>query len=133
MINDHISFPNFVDAQCTTGDPDFFFPNSEKELQERLPTLEAICNGCRHKIDCAEFAIENAISDGFWGGFTPDALRSMINVQGKHFDKRHKRLQEALAMREMGWSDEVIAEAMGVTVEAISRQFSRAKEKGNIS
>jgi hypothetical protein len=133
VIDGYISFPNFEDAKCKEGDPNFFFPESAKELEERLPTLESICNSCRHKIDCADFAVDNAISWGFWGGFSSDSLKTMINKAGTNYDHRYRRIHETLSMREMGWSDEEIARSQHITVNSLLKQLQRAKEKGYIS
>jgi len=132
VITGYVSFPNFADAKCKEGDPDFFFPESSKELEERLPALESICNSCRHKVDCADFAVNNAIGDGFWGGFSADALKEMIRKAGTNYDHRYRRIHETLNMREMGWSDEEIARSQKITVDSLLRQVQRAKEKGYI-
>jgi len=133
VINDHIAFPNFPEAKCTSGDPDYFFPVGDKQLKERLPELQAICDQCPHKKDCADFAINNNITDGVWGGFSPHEIASMIENQGKSFERIPHRLFEILMKREMGWSDDAIAHSMGIHRDSVSRQLFRAKEKGYIS
>lgn len=66
-----LTFPKFSQAKCAVKgvDLDLHFPDTQKELQDRLPTLKARCGSCIHRIECSDFAINNKITDGFWGGY----------------------------------------------------------------
>lgn len=128
-----INFPNFPEAQCTQGATDFFFPDSNEELKERLTVLRSICHSCIHRADCAEFAIEEAITGGFWGGLTENERASIIRQRGKHFDKRHRTIAEILQKKSHGWSIETIAKSMGLSVIAVKDNLERGKQKGIIN
>jgi len=114
MINSAISFPNFAEAKCKEGDPEFFFPTSKEEQAERLEKLQSICASCIHQSDCAEFAITENIQHGFWGGLTAEERQRIVKVRGKNFDLRHKRLHEIIIKRSHGWTDHTIARSMGL-------------------
>lgn len=127
-----VNFPNFPQAQCAQVDPDFFFPDSKREYQARLPLLQSICNQCPHKSECAEFAIDEDITDGFWGGLTPDQRERISRSRGVHFDRRHRKLHEILQKKLHGWTVENIAESMGIDVASVERTLNRGKSKGII-
>ena len=125
-----ITFPNFTQAQCREVDPEFFFPISKADLEERLVDLQSICGRCIHQSDCAEFALEENIKDGFWGGFTEEQRKKMLRVRGNNFNKRHKSLSEILNKKSHGWSIESIAQSMGVDVASVERTLDRGRKKG---
>jgi WhiB family redox-sensing transcriptional regulator len=130
MINSAISFPNFPEAKCSEGDPDYFFPTSKEEQAERLENLQSICSSCIHQSDCAEFALNENIQHGFWGGLTSEERSHIVKVRGKHFDLRHKKLHEIIVKRSHGWTDHSIAKSMGIDIKSLERTVDRGRKKG---
>ena len=130
MINSAISFPNFAEAKCKEGDPEFFFPTSKEEQAERLENLQSLCASCIHQSDCAEFAINENIQHGFWGGLTAEERQHIVKVRGKHFDLRHKKLHEIIVKRSHGWTDHSIAKSMGIDIKSLERTVDRGRKKG---
>lgn len=56
------------DAACTTTDPELFFP--EKEGWATAGMAKAICNTCSVAAECLQYAIDNDINEGIFGGLT---------------------------------------------------------------
>jgi len=133
MNINQVNFPHFPEAQCTQGATDCIYAASRAELNERLTVLRSICKSCIHRTDCAEFAIEEGITDGFWGGFTENERASIIRKRGKNFDKRHRTLAEILKKKSHGWSIELIAQSMGIDEASVLRSIDRGKQKGIIN
>ena len=130
MIDSAISFPKFSEAKCAKGDPDYFFPTSKEEQAERLENLQSICSSCIHQSDCAEFALNENIQHGFWGGLTSEERNHIVKVRGKHFDLRHKKLHEIIVKRSHGWTDHSIAKSMGIDLKSLERTVDRGRKKG---
>ena len=75
-----LTLPNFPDAACAESDfnPDTWFPEairnpSVREQDTFIAT--AICGQCPHQVDCLQFALDNRIGDGIWGGKLPEERR----------------------------------------------------------
>jgi len=57
-------------ANCRGEDINIFF----LELGETTPQLKkalAICNACKVKQDCLDYALDNSIKTGIYGGMSP--------------------------------------------------------------
>lgn len=52
-------------------DPDWFFPDEEKQRNKKLHTELAryVCRRCPFRVDCAQWATDTK-QDGIWGGTT---------------------------------------------------------------
>lgn len=51
-------------AECLDADPDMFFPeNGSNGLDAK-----AVCARCAVIDDCLQYALDNRISEGVWGG-----------------------------------------------------------------
>ena len=61
-------------ALCLGMDPDLFFPSVSAEI----PAAKAICADCPVQSECLEYALENRIAHGIWGGSTERQRRLMI-------------------------------------------------------
>jgi len=61
-------------GNCLDKDPDLFFP--ERGASTRA--AKAICNACEVRVECLEFALENRISFGIWGGKSGRERRLML-------------------------------------------------------
>ena len=122
-----LNSPSFPEAQCVTeSDLDFFFPDSQVELAQRLPRLQELCNSCIHKTACLSFAIDNHEIDGFWGGMTPEQ-RSHLTKKKEAGTRRFREIQEYLSQ---GYDKNEVARILKVQVASIDRTLERAKRKG---
>ena len=119
--------PSFPEAKCMDKDNlDFFFPDSQVELTQRLPRLLELCNSCIHITACRTFAIENQETEGFWGGTTPEQRKHLMKPK-EVGTKRFREIQEYLSR---GLTKEEIAIKLRVQVASIDRNLERAKRKG---
>ena len=57
--------PWVVDAACVGMDNDIFFPSERARLN---PLAFTVCESCRIRRDCYEFAIRSRQPYGIWGG-----------------------------------------------------------------
>lgn len=65
--------------RCAEVDPELFFLEKGDNLG---PKVRAICAGCDHKIECAEWGIKHE-TFGIWGGLTPrerQRIRKQNNI-----------------------------------------------------
>lgn len=70
-MNLDINTPSFPEAVCSTlEDKNFFFPKEGKQEAERLPRLRALCGQCVHRKECLDYALDEEVRWGFWGGKT---------------------------------------------------------------
>jgi WhiB family transcriptional regulator, redox-sensing transcriptional regulator len=64
------------DVACHDADPDLFFPISTTGAALRqMEKAKQICRSCPAQIQCLAWALDNGITDGVWGGTTPDERR----------------------------------------------------------
>jgi len=63
--------------------PDYFFadPDDEEEKFGRSERAIAVaaCNRCDLKLDCFQYAIQNNITEGVWGGAVPQQRQAYAN------------------------------------------------------
>jgi hypothetical protein len=123
-----LNAPSFPEAKCKDEDPDFFFPVSQVELENRIHRLKEICRGCIHQAPCRDFSIENEEEHGFWGGLTPAERNRLI----KKKEAGSKRFREIQGYLSQGWSKQQVAQMFEVQVASIDRMLDRAKRKGLI-
>lgn len=85
--------PAFESPNCSSTDPEIFFPRSAKEIKdgewpkaqdylyrtnqgprgkaiEATKTALAICMDCVHMSPCRDYAVTNLLQFGIWGGTT---------------------------------------------------------------
>jgi DNA-binding NarL/FixJ family response regulator len=121
-----LNTPSFPQAKCVGEDPDFFFPVSQVELEERIQRLRQICGSCIHEDPCRKFAMNNEEENGFWGGTTPDE-RYLLS---KNKEVGSRRLREIEALLSQGYSKRDVARILNVQLASIERTLDRAKKKG---
>ncbi len=61
-------------ANCLGVDPDLFFPERGASTKE----AKAVCGGCTVRDECREYAIENHVKDGIWGGLSGRERRALV-------------------------------------------------------
>jgi len=75
-----LDIPNFPEAKCASSDfdPDTWFPEAVRNQEVRAEDTfiaRTLCGSCVHKVDCLQFALDNGIGDGIWGGLLPEERR----------------------------------------------------------
>jgi WhiB family redox-sensing transcriptional regulator len=123
-----LNAPSFPEAKCADEENlDFFFPDSQVELTQRLPRLQELCNSCIHKTACLSTAINNNEKNGFWGGMTPEERNQLTEQKKEAGTRRFREIQEYLSQ---GFNKNQIASILKIQVASIDRTLERAKRKG---
>lgn len=65
--------PWMTDAVCASVDPECFFPRKGGSTRP----AKTVCRGCDVKSDCLQYAIENEINWGVWGGLSERERRPL--------------------------------------------------------
>jgi WhiB family transcriptional regulator, redox-sensing transcriptional regulator len=72
------------DAACRDADPDLFFPIAATGAASRqMEEAKQVCRVCPVQIQCRAWAVDNGVTDGIWGGTTPDERRIIRNLSRK--------------------------------------------------
>ena len=69
------------DAACYSagGETDLFFPvGTTGPAIEQIANAKAVCQSCIAKLACLEYALQNNIQDGIWGGTTEEERRAIL-------------------------------------------------------
>jgi WhiB family redox-sensing transcriptional regulator len=61
-------------ALCAETDPEVFFPEKGGSTRD----ARKVCRGCEVRAECLEFALENGIRHGIWGGLSERERRPMM-------------------------------------------------------
>lgn len=70
--------PEWMDgAPCTQADPEAWFPESGADTTRHAMR---VCAGCPVRSECLEYALENDLTVGIWGG-TSAAERRRIRAR----------------------------------------------------
>jgi len=56
-------------AACLDNDPENWFP---EPTWKPAANAKKVCAGCPVRLACGQYAIENGIREGVWGGMTED-------------------------------------------------------------
>jgi hypothetical protein len=127
--------PRFPEAKCAElENKDYFFPDGKNQEAERLPELQAICNGCTHRKECLEYAIKERITFGIWGGTTGEMRKRLFRNQSL-FVERKGKAKIVRKMHDEGSSPEHIASFLKVHtsyVKEMIRRYKKMKMKGAI-
>jgi len=83
-----LDIPNFPEAKCAESDfnPDTWFPEAVRNLgvrEEDTFIARTLCGSCVHQVDCLQFALDNGIGDGIWGGLLPEERRAQSAEKSK--------------------------------------------------
>jgi WhiB family redox-sensing transcriptional regulator len=61
------------DAACRDADPELFFPiGTAGPALRQTGEAKRICRACPAQSQCLAWALDNGVTDGVWGGTTPD-------------------------------------------------------------
>lgn len=122
-----LTSPDFPNAKCVDIDPEVFFPedNMGKEFNPAIWAAKEICFSCVHRQECADFAIDQEISDGIFGGMTPKERKIGTT---KKFKPRSDLGERGLRLRVAGHSMLDIASRLDSTPTAIQKAIGRHKQ-----
>lgn len=77
------------DARCADiPDADIFFP----ERGASTTKAKAICNGCTVKAECLQYAVDNKMDFGLWGGMGAKQRRMMWSDEPKPMRRRSRSI-----------------------------------------
>ena len=63
--------PTFDGTQvCTQVDPELFFPEDSNQSRRQMPVIRNICNACKFKDPCLEYAVKHSELMGIWAATT---------------------------------------------------------------
>jgi WhiB family transcriptional regulator, redox-sensing transcriptional regulator len=84
--------PWMTEGACHDEDPELFFPISASEAStDQIRQATSICDGCRVEAECLEYALENRLKHGIWGGRTEQERQAMIRARSRHSQPRFSR------------------------------------------
>lgn len=103
-----LALPKFPNAVCHNNifHPDTWFPESIRDWEQRdaqAGVAKSFCKKCPHQSECLQFAVENDIRDGIWGGLLPEERDSAPTDQGQ-VNKRQLKLDMVRSMLGTGFS-----------------------------
>ncbi|MGH3186604.1 MAG: WhiB family transcriptional regulator [Streptosporangiaceae bacterium] len=79
---------------CRDADPELFFPiGTTGPAVGQAEKAKRICRVCAVRIQCLAWALDKGVTDGVWGGTTPDERRVI----------RSRMPREASAIEAHGW------------------------------
>ncbi|WP_019819119.1 WhiB family transcriptional regulator [Saccharomonospora saliphila] len=71
-----------LDAACRDEDPELFFPVSDMGPgAQQTARAKAVCARCPVANQCLEYAIENGLDHGVFGGTTERERRALIRTR----------------------------------------------------
>ncbi|NBT79097.1 MAG: WhiB family transcriptional regulator [Betaproteobacteria bacterium] len=127
-----LSLPNFPDAKCASSDfdPDTWFPEALRDTDAKdsqIMVAQSHCFSCVHQVDCLQFALDNRIGDGIWGGSLPEERRAALGNQSKSAVRQGK-LDAVRALVARGMSLERACADVGLSTKTFDRyrHFERA-------
>ena len=130
MFNDfNIKFPQFKNALCRqTGFGDLWFPETREEVSTFTPQAKKICARCSHRVECLDFALEEGIQDGIWGGLSRRDRLKLLPVN------RHKKRvspipEKVYKYRQAGYSYSWIANRLLITEMTAMKSYERYKKR----
>lgn len=120
-----LELPHFPNAACDTMhvDPETWFPETIRSIPARNALIEqavAICKVCVHNVDCLQYALDNGINDGIWGGTLPDERYEKI-FEKNLTSKRQKKLDDVRILLKRGWTLERACKDVGVSIRVYER------------
>lgn len=87
-------------AACVGADPDLFFPITGYQGVVTAKQAKEYCAGCQVRQPCLREALDNKITDGIWGGYTPkERSRLFSTIDHTNCDCVACRKKRALAAR----------------------------------
>jgi hypothetical protein len=111
-------------AACANTDTEGFFPSKGKEArtQHVISTARLVCASCSVRKECLEFAVNNSVIYGIWGGLTREERKA---IKDGNFERASKHSPNILlgALRKLKFPDPMaeLAKILNVSVEDARR------------
>jgi WhiB family redox-sensing transcriptional regulator len=64
------------EAGCVDTDPELWFP--ELDSLWKISQAKSICDRCPVKSECLDYAIDNKMREGIWGGMSPTERNLLV-------------------------------------------------------
>lgn len=78
-------------AACRDHDPELFFPVSEiGPGAEQVEQAKAVCATCPVRAECLEYALDNALDYGIFGGLTESERREFARRRRSGVSPGHR-------------------------------------------
>lgn len=130
-MNLHEFFPTLPllpNAECRNiENPNIFFPESRWEERNSLPFVRSICAKCIERKECLEYALNEQIPHGIWGGKTPEERG--FTASGKR--RSAPRMNRAAKIRELaklGHQPKEIASIMNIETAYVTMVLKRSND-----
>lgn len=126
-----VSFPHFPGAMCSSRlvDPDLWFPEAIRNPEQRAQATEnavQICSSCPYKSQCLQFALDNEIRDGIWGGVVSDERNKLIGTTEKK-GLRVQKLENIRILLNQGFTVEQACDEVGIRFTTYERYLQYEK------
>ena len=121
--------PKLPQAKCRDIDnPNLFFPESRAEERKSLQAIRAMCDGCIERKECLDYALDQEIPYGIWGGFTTEQRKRMLNTRYANAPKANNA-EKIRVMFGSGCTPKEIAAALKLDHSYITTVLKRAGVK----
>jgi WhiB family redox-sensing transcriptional regulator len=88
------------DIACRDADPDLFFPiGTTGTALRQIDEAKRICRVCPAQIRCLSWALDNGVTDGVWGGTTPDERRAIRSLPDERPPARKTTMTRAITQQ----------------------------------
>jgi WhiB family redox-sensing transcriptional regulator len=119
--------PNFPEAACKDiADQEIFFQTKRTSTDQAINEARQICLSCVHRQECSDFAVEEEIEFGMWGGLTAAERRKI--TPRKSVKHRSDLGARAFKLRQLGLTYREIAIQLDCTVSAAQKATTRYTE-----
>jgi hypothetical protein len=126
--------PDFPEALCQ-GTYDKFHPEPTAS-DEQIHELKSICASCPEYLKCRDYALDQRITGGVWGGLTEAERKSIWRKEGVGtregvpYVASEDRLYEVVKLYEGGKTRTGIARELGIDFIQVQRVVELAKKRG---
>lgn len=99
-------------AACKGQDVDMFFVGAGEAIWDAV----AFCSRCTVRKDCLQYAIDNDLHTGVWGGLSPRARR---DPHRRHQDVQIPTRDKVIELRARGYSKRAIALELAISDQQV--------------
>lgn len=119
------SMPRFENPACVaSGFPaDVWFPEPNRNptaKEEQIELASSICRFCVHRSECLQYALDEGISDGVWGGVLVQEVVQLSNSDRANHH-RQRQLDDVRRRLELGWTMQRACLDVGIHVNTYKR------------
>lgn len=129
------TLPLLPNAECRKlENPNLFFPESRWEERNSLQLVRDTCAKCIERKECLEYALNEQIPHGIWGGKTP-AERGFTASGRRKMAANMNQAAKVRAFAKLGHTPKEIAMMMNIEtayVTTVLKRSSSAKLEGEI-